>query len=149
MRFFLDKSAEHLNKGLEFQRKGDGKKARYHYLKASEFLFQAANKSEGNLRTQRLKQAEMLLGKAKSIGEGAPATKEAGAPAPAAEGTAWMVKQRPTVRFRDVAGLEKVKEQINIKLIYPFTHPDKAKKYGVKTGGGLLLYGPPGTGSSQ
>ncbi len=150
MRFFLDQSAEHLNKGLDSQQKGDRKKARYHYLKASEFLFQAAKKSEGDLRRQRLKQAEMLLEKAKSIGEGVPLpAKEAGVTAPATEGAEWMVKHRPTVRFCDVAGLEEVKEQINVKLIYPFTHPEKAKKYGVRTGGGLLLYGPPGTGKTM
>ena len=149
MRFFLDKSAEHLNKGLEFQQKGEGKKARYHYLKASEFLFQAAKKSEGSLREQRLKQAKMLLEKAKSLGgEDAPLN-EAGVTAPSAEGAEWMIKHRPKVRFSDVAGLEEVKEQVNVKLIYPFTHPDQAKKYGVRTGGGLLLYGPPGTGKTM
>jgi transitional endoplasmic reticulum ATPase len=34
-------------------------------------------------------------------------------------------------------------------MILPFSHPEKAKRYKVKTGGGILLYGPPGTGKTM
>jgi SpoVK/Ycf46/Vps4 family AAA+-type ATPase len=60
----------------------------------------------------------------------------------------WLVQEKPDVRFTDVAGLEDVKEQIRLKLIYPFSHPDKAQRYGIRSGGGILLYGPPGTGKT-
>lgn len=62
---------------------------------------------------------------------------------------AWIIKEKPSVRFSDIAGLDEVKEAIRIKLIYPFLHPDKAAFYGVKKGGGVLLYGPPGTGKTM
>ena len=52
------------------------------------------------------------------------------------------------ITFDDVAGLEKVKEEIRLKLIYPFEHKDEAVKYGLRSGGGILLYGPPGTGKT-
>jgi transitional endoplasmic reticulum ATPase len=34
-------------------------------------------------------------------------------------------------------------------MIYPFTHPELAKRFGIKKGGGILLYGPPGTGKTM
>jgi transitional endoplasmic reticulum ATPase len=61
----------------------------------------------------------------------------------------WIVRQRPSVRFEDVAGLEDVKEEIRIKMLYPLQHPELAERFGVKAGGGLLLYGPPGTGKTM
>src|SRR5439155_12513101 len=61
----------------------------------------------------------------------------------------WMVKEKPTIRFADVAGLEDVKQDIRLKMIYPFEHPDLAKKFGVRLGGGILFYGPPGTGKTM
>ena len=81
-----------------------------------------------------------------------PGTAAAAAPAEAEpdgkDGHQWMVRERPSVRFADVAGLERVKEDIRLKMIYPFQHPELAAKFGVRPGGGVLLYGPPGTGKT-
>ena len=60
-----------------------------------------------------------------------------------------MVKEKPTLRFADIAGLDQVKEDIKLKMIYPFEHPELAKKFGVRLGGGILFYGPPGTGKTM
>ena len=61
----------------------------------------------------------------------------------------WIVKDKPTVRFADIAGLDDVKQQIQLKMIHPFRYPDLAQKYGIDVGGGMLLYGPPGTGKTM
>lgn len=61
----------------------------------------------------------------------------------------WLVTQKPTVGFDDIAGLEDVKTEIRLKMIYPFSRPDLAKQYGITCGGGVLLYGPPGTGKTM
>ncbi len=61
----------------------------------------------------------------------------------------WVVREKPTIRFDDIAGLEDVKVEINLKMIYPFRHPEFAQRYGIDVGGGLLLYGPPGTGKTM
>ena len=63
--------------------------------------------------------------------------------------TEWIVFEKPDLRLSDVAGLEDVKEQIKIRMIYPFTHPALAERFGVKKGGGILLYGPPVTGKTM
>jgi transitional endoplasmic reticulum ATPase len=74
-------------------------------------------------------------------------------PASEAEGeksaSQWIVKEKPSLRFADVAGLEDVKQDIRLKMIYPFEHPDLAEKFGIRAGGGILLYGPPGTGKTM
>lgn len=53
------------------------------------------------------------------------------------------------IRFHDVAGLEDVKETIRLRLIYPLHHPEKVAQYGLRSGGGMLLFGPPGTGKTM
>jgi transitional endoplasmic reticulum ATPase len=61
----------------------------------------------------------------------------------------WIVKEKPSIRFDDVAGLDAVKEEIRTKMLYPLEHPELAERFGVKAGGGVLLYGPPGTGKTM
>ncbi len=57
--------------------------------------------------------------------------------------------ERPTVTFSDIGGMDKVKEEIRLKIIHPLTHPELYKAYGKSTGGGILLYGPPGCGKTH
>jgi SpoVK/Ycf46/Vps4 family AAA+-type ATPase len=56
--------------------------------------------------------------------------------------------ERPKIKFRDVGGMEKVKEEIRLKIIHPLTHPEIYKAYGKPIGGGILMYGPPGCGKT-
>lgn len=57
--------------------------------------------------------------------------------------------ERPSTRFADVGGMETVKEDIRVKIIYPLEHAEMYAAYGKKTGGGILLYGPPGCGKTH
>lgn len=56
--------------------------------------------------------------------------------------------EKPTTKFADVGGMQKVKEEISIKIIQPLKNPDLFKAFGKKSGGGILLYGPPGCGKT-
>jgi transitional endoplasmic reticulum ATPase len=56
--------------------------------------------------------------------------------------------ERPKTNFSHVGGMESVKEEIRMKIIYPLQHTELFKAYGKKTGGGVLLYGPPGCGKT-
>jgi transitional endoplasmic reticulum ATPase len=56
--------------------------------------------------------------------------------------------EHPTVTFADVGGMERVKEEVRMKIILPLQQPDLFKAYGKKVGGGILLYGPPGCGKT-
>ena len=152
---WLDQSAAALDSGLAAQAAGRLDEARRHYLDAAEALFNAAKQSKGDLKAKRIAQAEELLARAEALSAKAETLLAKGVPSKPEPATAtddkvaeWLVAERPNVRFDDVAGLDDVKEQIRLKLIYPFAHPDKARKFGVKSGGGILLYGPPGTGKT-
>ncbi|WP_245623961.1 AAA family ATPase [Flavihumibacter petaseus] len=56
--------------------------------------------------------------------------------------------EKPEINFSDVGGMDAVKKEIELKIIKPLLHPDLYKAYGKKTGGGILLYGPPGCGKT-
>jgi transitional endoplasmic reticulum ATPase len=58
------------------------------------------------------------------------------------------VLERPSTTFKDVGGLESLKEQIRMNIIYPFQNPSLFKTFGKKVGGGILMYGPPGCGKT-
>ena len=55
---------------------------------------------------------------------------------------------RPRIKFINVGGMDSVKEKIELKIIKPILHPEIFEKYGKKSGGGVLMYGPPGCGKT-
>ena len=65
-----------------------------------------------------------------------------------AAGDEGYFMEKPTLRFKDVGGMQKVKEEISIKIIQPLKNPELFKAFGKKSGGGILLYGPPGCGKT-
>lgn len=65
------------------------------------------------------------------------------------EKTKFAAVERPSLRFGDIAGLEDVKEEVRMKMLYPFRHPEQAERFRIKRGGGVLLWGPPGTGKTM
>jgi len=68
---------------------------------------------------------------------------------PPEPGSAPFFPVRPTgVSFADVGGMEDLKEQIRLMIIYPLQRPDLYQAYGKRVGGGVLLYGPPGCGKT-
>lgn len=65
------------------------------------------------------------------------------------EGPAELEIERPKISFKDVGGMDALKEEIRLKIIHPLTHPEIYKAYGKKIGGGILMYGPPGCGKTH
>lgn len=58
------------------------------------------------------------------------------------------IVQRTDVKFDQVGGMEAVKEDIRMKILYPMQNASLFAAYGKKAGGGVLLYGPPGCGKT-
>jgi transitional endoplasmic reticulum ATPase len=52
------------------------------------------------------------------------------------------------VVFADVGGLENVKQQIRRRIITPFVKPSLFERFKRRSGGGILMYGPPGCGKT-
>ncbi|MGD6796359.1 ATP-binding protein [Metabacillus indicus] len=55
---------------------------------------------------------------------------------------------QPKETFDDVGGLEDVKKRIRMDFIMPIQSPEFFQAFGKKSGGSLLLYGPPGCGKT-
>ena len=53
------------------------------------------------------------------------------------------------ITFDDIAGLENAKQAFKEKVVLAFEHKALYEKYGKKVGGGILLYGLPGTGKTM
>ncbi|SDM43304.1 Tetratricopeptide repeat-containing protein [Catalinimonas alkaloidigena] len=68
---------------------------------------------------------------------------------PGSEETSHISTERPKQTFADVGGMDAVKEEIRLKIIYPLQHAEMYRAYGKKIGGGILLYGPPGCGKTH
>src|SRR2546421_8889204 len=151
-------------KGLDARRAGQWDSARIYLLEAARAMVELSKDAQGeDLRDARRATASKLLELAKdcekaksekrksglgsrvsSVGKEKTQEQEGGGSA-----DQWIVKEKPNLKFDDVAGLDGVKEDIRLKMVYPFDHPELAKKFGIRGGGGVLLYGPPGTGKTM
>ena len=56
--------------------------------------------------------------------------------------------EKPALGFADVGGMQRVKDEISLKIIQPMKNPELFKAFGKKAGGGILMYGPPGCGKT-
>jgi len=152
----LENAYRSLENAIKLEESGRNREAIKEYLNAAEYLLDASKNATGEIKKARVEKAEEIIKrvdilKNKVQGSEIRANSSDGKdedPKSFEElGIPYVVK--PNVTFADVAGLDQVKEQIRLKIIYPLQHPDKARKYGVRSGGGVLLYGPPGTGKTH
>lgn len=65
------------------------------------------------------------------------------------EGRFVPYHEKSTITFADVGGMDNLKDEIRLKIIHPLTSPEIYAAYGKKTGGGILMYGPPGCGKTH
>ncbi len=54
----------------------------------------------------------------------------------------------PNVHWKDIGGLEGVKQQLIEAVEWPIVYPEMFKRHGITPPHGILLYGPPGTGKT-
>lgn len=146
-------------RGLDARRAGHFAAARVYLLEAARAILDLSKHpdTKPELAEARRRTAERLLELARDCDVGASNRKSQGASRQSeADGSLaidaaadWLVRERPRARFDDIAGLDEVKEQVRLRMVYPFLHPELAERFDVRTGGGLLLYGPPGTGKTM
>jgi len=146
------------DKGVAAYRKGEYAAARSYLSEAAECMIELAEAAETpELRRQREEIAAELIDLAKDCKtyESAPPGKRPrlrvkdDEDSGGKDASEWIVRDKPDIGFDDIAGLDEIKHEIRLKMIYPFSHPELAKRYGISVGGGLLLYGPPGTGKTM
>ena len=144
---------------------GDTGKARVEYQKCAQFLKHLADLSPPERKRKLLQRSKnfqkiadgLKKGKVKVYTDGIlppEATKSKKSKASEEEKSKEKIKdlvlvEKPKLKFKDIAGLDEVKERIKEAIVYPFTYPEEYKYFGVNPGGGILLYGPPGCGKTM
>jgi len=168
----LEQYEANQRKGLDAVERRDWRLGRFHLLKAAEYLLKAARTSGPDFQQLRQQQAHKLIALAKQCeerlksGDTGPTAGTSGGAAgsdgtsPAAQGAGagggadkHLTDFRPMppgdVTMASVVGLDEVKRQVRLKVIYPLEKPELFRQYRGSAGGGILLYGPPGTGKTM
>jgi len=152
-------------RGLDARRAGQWDAARVYLLEAArEMVALSKDAQGGELKAARQEAAQKLLDlardceSAKAANRRPPMSRSTASREPndgksdreaGPDASTWLVREKPSITFDDVAGLDDVKEDVRLKMLYPFRHPELAARFHVRPGGGILLYGPPGTGKTM
>ncbi|WP_428392818.1 ATP-binding protein [Lichenicoccus sp.] len=99
----------------------------------SAFLFRAGEESAARRWARRGEPSSSDSGSVIDLG-----TRQAATPA----------KAEQALRFTDVGGLDEAKRQIHRRVLAPLQRPRLFRTFRRRTGGGVLLYGPPGCGKT-
>jgi transitional endoplasmic reticulum ATPase len=161
MSFLLEKKMEHESACEAAIRDGNGKNGIFHAAKAAEFAYALASQTGGNLAARYTEEAEGWLAIAERLKTNPPKTlrPEVKGQKPAGDGQKttdasdspdedWLITEKPNVTFEMISGMVEAKQTIHEMVVLPLKSPDKARKLGLRAGGGVLLYGPPGNGKT-
>jgi len=59
-----------------------------------------------------------------------------------------VLVETPNVGWKNIGGLEEIKQDLKEAVEWPMKYPDSFKRMGIRPSRGILLYGPPGTGKT-
>ena len=145
-----------LNKAVQQERSGKLDAARRLYLQAAESLAKIADANTGQVHEDQIKDAAALFQKAKSlkpvakVSEGSGMSGQKSATQKTDENAPGFTPSPvPDLSFEDIAGLEDVKREVRERIIQPMNNPDLYRQFKIKPGGGILMFGLPGTGKTM
>lgn len=131
--------------------------AKRQLLSAAEALLKLAKVSPTALKNERIRRAEEIYALAEKIdkkikcgGDSSSDSANQGDEQSENEGGTRFEPVKSTgVSLNDVVGLDDVKDTISRIVIEPLKHPGVYRQFKKKSGGGILLYGLPGTGKTM
>jgi transitional endoplasmic reticulum ATPase len=160
----LGKFNDCYDKAAKAKKAGDLETAKKQYKLAGLALLNLALNADEEIKDIMVERAEEVISYADTLGvDGSIPSKKKDAPsyeprkkesATKAEKngdneTEFAPSEVSDMTFDDVAGLQEVKDTIRKRVIYPREHPDVYRKFRVDIGGGVLMYGLPGTGKTM
>ena len=150
----LQLAKEFYEKGVESEMSNDFESAKYYYAQAAIKFYQSATYSKGPAYEVRIRKAEECrerINRLKIMEDGLGRGVKGGGGSEMGSNKGEVFKaslEKQSLRFSDVVGLEEVKERIRIAMLYPRTHKGLYRKFGLRAGGRILMYGPPGCGKT-
>ena len=156
MSFLTDKKEERARLALEAAEARRFEDAYVHAAEAARISFDLAEQSDGAMARAYLDDANGWLDLAARLKGRKNETATSDSVAEYAKlkenesGTVsrWLVAERPTERFSDVAGLDEVKRIVFDDVINATKYSDAYRAMRVASGGGALMFGPPGNGKT-
>lgn len=161
MSFLLDKKLEHESKCEAAIREDRFRDGVFHAAKAAEFAMALAQDTDAAIASRYMEDAEGWLDIAERLKDKPPEKKGADRKGnggkrdratdesdKSADEEGWLVTEKSRVTFDQIAGMADAKRAIMEMVVYPLKQPEKTRALGLKPGGGVLLYGPPGNGKT-
>ncbi len=124
---------------------------------AADLLSRVAMINSGELKKSQLEKAEFLrksasalpISKAASAGKNYADARGEGSADEEGGNRSFITKINSRVSFEDIVGLDNVLDLIRDVIISPLSRGDIYAKYGIKAGGAVMMFGPPGTGKTM
>ena len=156
------------DKAIEYKDNGDMLLCKKFLMKAVEKLIESAKESEGSVKRSQMMRAKSIIEIAEGIDTISREKKPSGATKSSKsgggrgniesqegggddgdEGNEFLASGDTGITFEDVAGLHEVKEAVKNRILLPMQYPEYYKMVDLKAGGGILMYGLPGTGKTM
>jgi len=154
MAYLLDKKREHEAACEKALKRNDHNAATFHAAKAAEFSYALAEQTDGRIAQSHIADAEGWLDAAERIKQKIgkieakqPAASNGGSDS--GDSSEWKPMEKPGITFDMIAGMHIAKAAILDMVVHPLRQPEKARALGLRPGGGIILFGPPGNGKTM
>ena len=151
MAFLNDQLREHGERCARARQAGDWPTAARYAALAAEAALNLAGQCQGQVALRYVEEAEAWLDAAEKMQLQPSAAAKPTATADSAENGVggWAPMPDSGVRFADIAGMADAKQAIHNMIIAPLAAKEHARALGVRPGGGVLFFGPPGNGKTM
>lgn len=151
MAFLNDQLRDHGKRSAEARQAGNLAVAATYAAKAAQAALGLAEQCSGQVSTRYVEEAEAWLDAAEDMlcGRQPKTPVKASNDGGDSDNSPWQPMPDTGVRFADIAGMADAKQAIHDMIIAPLTSVDSARALGVKAGGGVLFFGPPGNGKTM
>ncbi len=152
------------DKAIVYKNAGDMLACKKFLMKAAEMLISSAKENDGSVKRSQMERAKNIIEIAESIDTSVRPTSntvkksnsncgnslgEDGKENGEDDGNSFTATGDTGITFEDVAGLNEVKDAVKNRILLPLQYPEYYKMVDLKAGGGILMYGLPGTGKTM
>ena len=140
----IEKIGTDLQICMRLEQDGHREEARKCYEAVHNNLITLANKETPAVRNKRMKQADLIKKKVRSLTSENEADRKTGEDyLELVEDLGVKYTRLPKRKFQDISGLDEAKKTLLVNIVYPIIYRDLSTEFNIRNNGGILLYGPP------